>query len=705
MAENNSRSVYPIAAHLSDGIIAVENSLVVRLMGTPQISFAGQPIIQFVSRKAQALFIYIAVTGKAHGRERLAELFWPELSSDKALNNLRAILPNLRQRVGDYLLITRQTIAFNQACPYLLDVEAIQDIRQCSKTDDFQRLSKAVTQYSGEFLEGFYLSDAPEFDHWVLNQRERLRELAIEGLHLLAEHYRTQKQYPEGLTVTHQLLKLDPWRETAHQQQMFFLACTGQRRAALAQYDLCRQMLADEFDTQPMAETVALYEQIHAGLFYTVYSIQPQLSHPSHQLSQYILPSTRCDWGEAIDVSSFYGREVELVTLQQRILQERDRLVLLLGLGGMGKTALVTKLAQTLQSDFDCVIWRSLRNAPPLEILLSDLVPFLSDQQDSRPEVGKLLHWLRSRRCLVVLDNVETLFQGGEYAGQYRAGYEDYSHLFRTLGESQHQSCVLLTSREKLAEVAALEGDPFVCVFPVAGSTPVAQALLEARGLSGSSLQKQRLAEQYSGNPGAIKIVASSIQDIFEGDIEKFLNQGTVLFSGIRRLIEQQFERLSNLEQSIMYWLAINREWVSLAELLEDIALAVSRSRMLEAIESLSWRNLIEQQQGYCTQQPVVMEYVVDRLVEKIVDELTRQKINLFNDYSLLKTNVKEYIRDAQQQLILGEISTRLYSAFKTRQHLETQLKGVLQQLRTGSMVPLYGAGNLLNLFAISRLI
>jgi hypothetical protein len=470
-------------------------------------------------------------------------------------------------------------------------------------------------------------------------------------LHFLAEHHRTQKQAAEGLATTHKLLGLDPWRETAHQQKMFFLACMGQRRAALAQHDLCRQMLADEFNVAPMPETTALYEQILAGAFCETGQVQPECFNlDSEQLSQNLtqLPAARCDWGEAVDVSNFCHRETELATLQQQI-KDCARLILLLGMGGIGKTALVTKLAQTLQSDFEYVIWRSLRNAPPLETLLSDLVPFLSGQQDSRADVRRLIHWLRSHRCLVILDNVETLFQGKCSAGQYRAGYETYGHLFRSVGESQHQSCVLLTSREKLPEVAALAGDPSVRVLPVAGSTQVAQALIEARGLLGSSTKKQQLAEQYGGNPGAVKIVAASIEDVFEGDIETFLNQGVVLFNGIRRLLEQQFERLSALEQSIMYWLAIHREWMTIAELTEDMVPAVPRTRLLEAIESLSWRNLIEQKQSEYTQQPIVMEYITNRLVEAIADEITSQDINLFNRYSLLKTSVKEHIRESQQ--------------------------------------------------------
>lgn len=305
----------------------MEKPLVLKLMGVPQISLAGVPITQFVSRKAQALLIYIAVTGKLHSRARLAELFWQNLPASKAMNNLRAILPNLRQLVGSHLLITRQTIAFNRDCSYCLDIEAIQKLGQCSTAASFQCLAEAVTQYSGDFLEGFELPDAPEFENWVLIERERLRELAIEGLNTLVDHQLTQKKYTVGLTLTHRLLQLDPWRETAHRQQMICFACTGQRRAALAQYDLCRQILANEFNVAPMTETTALYEQIRAGLVCGMDTVQPDLSPLNQQgdcnTPAPLHPSPCCDWGEAVDVASFDHRETKLATLQQQIICSR----------------------------------------------------------------------------------------------------------------------------------------------------------------------------------------------------------------------------------------------------------------------------------------------------------------------------------------------------------------------------------------------
>ncbi len=178
--------------------------------------------------------------------------------------------------------------------------------------------------------------------------------------------------------------------------------------------------------------------------------LKPQTSH-------------RVDWGEAVDVSVFYGRAEELTKLETWVLQERCRVVAVLGMGGIGKTSLSIKLAQKIQGEFDYVIWRSLRNTPPIKDILAELIKFISHQQqiDLPPDVGErislLLDYLRSSRCLLILDNAESIFQSGALA--YRDGYEAYGELFRRIGGTNHQSCLILTSREKPQEIAASEGE------------------------------------------------------------------------------------------------------------------------------------------------------------------------------------------------------------------------------------------------------
>jgi hypothetical protein len=277
------------------------------------------------------------------------------------------------------------------------------------------------------------------------------------------------------------------------------------------------------------------------------------------------------------------------------------------------------------------VIWRSLRNAPPPEVLLSELVPFLSNQQETQTDANTLLQCLQNNRCLIILDNAETLLQTGDHAGQYRPGYEAYREFQRLFAETRHQSCLVFTSREKCAQFAEVENNDAVQALSLSGSPEAAEALIVQMGLTGTELQKQELGDRYRWNPLALKIVATSIQDLFEGNIGLFLQQDTLVFNGLRRLLDQQLERLSELEKSILYWLAINREWTTIAELEADLVPAVSRMQLLEALESLSRRSLLERKSGEYTQQPVVMEYMVERFVQQVNLELRTVSVMNFS--------------------------------------------------------------------------
>lgn len=425
-------------------------------------------------------------------------------------------------------------------------------------------------------------------------------------------------------------------------------------------------------------------------------------SHPPDYPPVY--PQTHASWGEAPDVSTFYGRAEELAILGQWLVGDQCRLVAILGMGGIGKSSLAARLAEGTIGSFECMIWRSLRNAPPLETLLGELVPFVSQQQDVQPTLDRLMYWLLRRRCLLILDNVETVMQAGDRVGIYQAGYEGYGDLLLRLGETMHQSCAVLTSREKPAEIALLEEPKGkVRSLTLMGSRTAALALLEARGLVGSDDDKHRLGECYGWSPLALKIVAASIQTLFEGSIPAFLAAETLVYNGIRRLLDQQFERLSELEQTIMTWLAVNREWTDLTTLQQDLVPPVSGAELLEALESLVWRSLVEQHQRRYTQQPVVMEYVTRRLIDQVVNELSQGQWGLCDRVALVKTTLQDYLRHSQERLILGPVLTQLAAAAllppdRLPAYLQTLLTQLQRQPTDG-----YSAGNLFNLLTHHR--
>ncbi|MFL9449707.1 MULTISPECIES: NB-ARC domain-containing protein [Nostocales] len=341
------------------------------------------------------------------------------------------------------------------------------------------------------------------------------------------------------------------------------------------------------------------------------------------------------DWGEAPSVSVFYGRSVELVQLREWVLEEQCRLVALLGIGGIGKSTLAVKLGLEIQTEFEVVVWRSrrsLQNAPPVEEILTSILQFLlwalrkeiAIAQSFDGKVSKLMECLMNHRCLLILDNVETILLSGDRAGQCRPGYEGYDRLLKCLREVPHRSCVLLTSREKPREMIPLEGEKTgVRSLQLKGLNPTeGRQLFEQKGqFAGTERDWQVLIEHYGGNPLALKMVASGTQELFNGKIASVLDyvqQGIWIFEDIGDLLESQFNRLSMVQEEVMYWLAIHREPVSLAELAEDIVTSASKRQLPQAIKSLLRRSLVEKSEEYFFLQPVVMEYTTQRLLDRV---------------------------------------------------------------------------------------
>lgn len=418
----------------------------------------------------------------------------------------------------------------------------------------------------------------------------------------------------------------------------------------------------------------------------------------------------RRDLQPKVDTSTLCGRSNELARLRQYILNDRCRLVALLGMGGIGKTALAAKLVEQIGDGFEYVFWRSLRDALPIEILLIDFIQLMADDKNIAVDLpdkstAHLLQlfsqYLRKSRCLLVLDNFETVLYGGKRVGEYCDGCEEYGQLLRLIGEIEHDSCLIVTSREKPREVAYLEGAGLTIrsVRLQGLESRPGQRLLELKKLLGSEKDYQRLINVYAGNPLALKIVSTTIQDLFDGDVTEFLSQKTAIFGDIRSLLDQQFERLTELELCLMYWLVINREPVSLSDLQKDIAIKVSVHALLEALESLVRRFLIEKGAKSFTLQPVVMEYVTTCYIERICQEIVTQELDLFHSHTLIKATGKDYIQDIQKRMILIPLNESLCETLKSKGDIQRRLFDIIKSLQREAPTAIrYAVGNAINL-------
>jgi hypothetical protein len=405
---------------------------------------------------------------------------------------------------------------------------------------------------------------------------------------------------------------------------MLLLTRAGRRGQALAQYEACRRALADALDIEPAQETVALAEQIRSG------ALGPEqraraVDAPPHDAYSLAAPRRH---GDAPQPGRIFGRREELQTFEHWLSGERDQVVAILGIGGVGKSALAAQLVAAVSNQYDHVIWRSLLNAPPLEDLLYQCIQSLSAQASASlpasqvSRLDTLLSILRKRRCLLVLDNLETIMQAGVRAGTYRPGYHGYGELIERLARERHASCLLLTSREQPLELTRLDGELApVRSLRLSGLDPDSGGqVLRERGLVDRGGAFARVVACYSGNPLALNLVATIISDFFSGDAAAFLRGDTPIFEDIRDVLDQQFARLSALERELLIWLAIEREPVTLEILHADLASPEPLGSVLDAARSLQRRFLLESVGGRITLQNVVLEYVTDRLVRAPVD-------------------------------------------------------------------------------------
>ncbi|MEZ2301807.1 MAG: AAA family ATPase [Microcoleus sp.] len=328
------------------------------------------------------------------------------------------------------------------------------------------------------------------------------------------------------------------------------------------------------------------------------------------------------DLGNAPEIFTFFDRTSELSTLENWITQEHTRLIALLGISGIGKTTLSLRLIDQIKTQFDCVIYRSLRFSPTLDATLTNLLQIFSQQseipQNIETKISQILDYLRKYRCLIVLDDVQMLFSSGQLAGQYKTGYEDYQLFFKLIADVCHQSCFILNSWEKPREIARLSKEDHPVRYLVLGSLgEAAKEILKEENLSDEETWST-LIDIYQGNPLWLELTATLIRELFGGRVSEFLQcEMPILDEGLQSQLSQPFGRLTAAELAVMVYLANQPEPVAVSHFFNKVPF--SPSEIVNAVRSLGNRFLLDtierEKITLFSLNPVLKQYVISMSV------------------------------------------------------------------------------------------
>ena len=552
-----------------------EPSLQLCLLGAPQVKQAEQAL-DIQRRKVQALLYYLAVSREWHQRATLAALLWPESDQQRAYSSLRRHLSELNRLLGDGWLETEgDAVQFTVKHGLWFDVAEFQrHLATCQQHDHsadavcprcIEPLTAAVALYRGDFLAGFTLPDAPDFDAWQLFQTEEMRFAYTAALDRLVEGHQTQNNLSEAISYARRRLNLDPLYEPTHRQLMRLYAASGQQAAALRQYQLCAQALEAELGLPPSEETTALYDRIRTGEF------GRNEASPSSFLPRSLVPQPRHNLPATI--TPLIGRSTEVGDLLDLCRDPTRRLITLLGPGGIGKTSLslavAAHLVEGMSLDVFFVPLAQLSDPANMVTTIADALNF-QFQADGRTSQEQLFAYLAQKQLYLILDNFEHLLEG-----------VDFVHL---LLQSCPELRLLVTSRERLK----LTGETIFSLshldFPT-WETPQQPQSYEAvqlfietaervrpnQALQADEMQYvARICRMVGGMPLGIILAAAWVEHLSPASIAAELTQGfDLLETELRDLPERQrsmqtildysWQRLTTREQTVFMRLALFR--------------------------------------------------------------------------------------------------------------------------------------------------
>lgn len=499
--------------------------LEINTLSSPEIVVGNEKVVKFVTRKALALVVYLAVNSGPRSREELADLLWSEHSQESATRNLRVVLSDIRKKIGGYLFIDRQSVSLSARGDIWVDVHQLSDAIEA------KNLELAVSLYKGDFLESFYLKGAKRFENWQMIEREKIRLELIDGLSEQIQCLLKAGRSKEAIKHLILLTALEPLMESAHRQLMQAYFENGQVPLALKQFELCRRTLSEELSVTPTEQTLTLYSYI-AGY----QSSKEHAPRIPHNLPNFTTP--------------FIGQKSKSHELVGMLSNPDVRHLSLVGPGGYGKSRLAIHLAKKCMHRFpEGVFWvplKSLERSSDLPLVIAEAIGF--NHQGEKDIKTDLFDHLGSRRMLLILDNFEHLLQGASLVSEIQTASQDVK--------------VISTSRQRLN----LKGETVYFVrgmdYPVddrldlknistKGFDSLQLFLKSALRSSPSFTPKDedletitRICRLVDGMPLAIELAAGWVPVLSLVDIEEEIKKGFEFLAGELRDVEERHQSL-----------------------------------------------------------------------------------------------------------------------------------------------------------------
>ena len=638
-------------------------------LGQFQVMMGGEPLTEFRSQKERALLAYLAAeAGRTHAREMLAGLLWPEVPDRTARSNLRLTLHRLRKSLNDLsgdpciLEVEHDTLRFNphdcwrDFSTFTQLIDEVDDHTHASPQDCpacHEMLEQAAALYQGEFLQGFYVDDSQAFSEWALVKREELHRRFLPVLYRLAEDHLREGDFELARSYAYRQLELEPWREEAHRQLMAILAKNNEKSAALRQYDLCRQVLADEFGAEPDEKTQRLYGDILEDRFPAESSHVPV---PARE-------ETRAPENLPAPLTRFIGREDEIAELAA-LLHPTDnkthpvRLLTVAGPPGTGKTRLALEVASRLAPLYrDGVTFVDLAPLEKAAAVPAAIARALGLPESlALPSMDMLRNYLARRHTLLVLDNFEHLLEAGPAI----------SELLQHAPDVQ----VLVTSREILRLYGECAYKLLPLTLPPAGPISSLEKFLQYESVQlflerakavrknlAISLENAPLVAEIcihlDGLPLALELAAARLQIFTLEELRQELaNRFKLLRKGPRDVharhqtlqaaIDWSYQLLAEDEKKLFARLSVFQGGRSL-EAVEQVCTQGLHLTALEGMESLISKSLVQREQH-----PLAKTRFT--LLETI-HEYARERLEAFGESEQLRRRHAEYFMNFVERI------------------------------------------------------